>query len=230
MTWLDRRQFLVRSGLTVAAAALAQLDRDRAEAAPTAAPAPEIEDWSAARAQFALSPDWIHLGGLYLASHPAPVREAIETHRRGLDDNPVHYLHEQQGRLEAARSKYADTIAQTNLLKWQQTASRKAVPEKVALVLDIPAKERSTSQRRDLWKYYREIDPGMVEFAAKLKAHQRRAAEDHADVTGELTLANGGDQDVTQTRGTNDLYLTALEDEERHVGVAALDQDLFGGD
>jgi len=49
-----------------------------------------------------LAPDSIHLGGLLLASHPAPVREAIEAHLRGLDDNPVHYLNEQRARLEAA--------------------------------------------------------------------------------------------------------------------------------
>jgi isopenicillin-N epimerase len=52
------------------------------------------------RAQFSLSSDYIHLGGLLLASHPAPVREAIELHRRGLDENPVHYLHEQGPRFE----------------------------------------------------------------------------------------------------------------------------------
>ena len=38
--------------------------------------------------------------GLLLASHPAPVREAIDRHRRGLDDDPVTYLHENGGRLE----------------------------------------------------------------------------------------------------------------------------------
>ena len=30
------------------------------------------------------------------------MQQAIETHRRGLDDNPVDYLHQQQGPLEAA--------------------------------------------------------------------------------------------------------------------------------
>lgn len=36
------------------------------------------------------------MGGFLLASHPRSVREAIETHRKGLDDNPVHYLHEHE--------------------------------------------------------------------------------------------------------------------------------------
>jgi selenocysteine lyase/cysteine desulfurase len=52
------------------------------------------------RGQFDLSPSFIHLGGLLLASHPAPVREAIEAHRRGLDQNPVHYLESESGRRE----------------------------------------------------------------------------------------------------------------------------------
>ena len=31
---------------------------------------------------------------MLFASHPRPVRDAIERHRRGLDENPVLYLHE----------------------------------------------------------------------------------------------------------------------------------------
>jgi selenocysteine lyase/cysteine desulfurase len=93
---MDRRGFLVRTGLTVAAGALASLPVVRA------APARQVEDWDAVRGLFSLNPDYLHFGGLYLASHPVPVQQAIETHRRGLDDNPVDYLHQQQGPLEAA--------------------------------------------------------------------------------------------------------------------------------
>jgi selenocysteine lyase/cysteine desulfurase len=39
---------------------------------------------------------------LYLASHPAPVQQAIEMHRNGLDSNPVDYLHTQGPQAEAA--------------------------------------------------------------------------------------------------------------------------------
>jgi isopenicillin-N epimerase len=102
MMLLDRRHFLVRTGLTMAAAALAAgaTGQQRA-AADNWYAKPGLDDWDAVRAQFNLTPDYIHLGGLLLASHPAPVREAIETHRRGLDDNPVHYLDEQGPKLEA---------------------------------------------------------------------------------------------------------------------------------
>jgi len=53
------------------------------------------------RREFNLSRDYIHLTGFLLASHPRPVREAIETHRRGLDENPANYLHDHGQRLEA---------------------------------------------------------------------------------------------------------------------------------
>jgi isopenicillin-N epimerase len=90
---------LVRTGLTFAAAALAALGD--AEASPELARA-QADDWEAVRGLFSLSPDYVHFGGLYLASHPLPVREAIERHRRGLDDNPVDYLHQRAPGLEAA--------------------------------------------------------------------------------------------------------------------------------
>ncbi len=97
---LDRRQFLVRTGLTLAAAALAS--GPPAVSAAGRTPARALDDWDAVREQFSLSRDFIHLGGNLLASHPTPVREAIEAHRQGLDANPVHYLHERQPELEAA--------------------------------------------------------------------------------------------------------------------------------
>ncbi len=92
----DRREFLVRSGLTLAAAGFGELLQ-----APIARPAAP-RSWAAVRSQFDLDPSWIHLGGFLLASHPAPVRKAIEAHRRGLDRNPVTYLHGNETELEAA--------------------------------------------------------------------------------------------------------------------------------
>ena len=81
---LDRRSFLARAGLTAAAAGVL------ARTAPSLAePATGVVDWHAVRAQFDLSPDWINLGTFYLASHPKPVREAIEAFRRQLDANPL---------------------------------------------------------------------------------------------------------------------------------------------
>ena len=94
---IDRRGFLVRTGLGFAAAALASpLLQDTAARSQDA-----LDDWTAVRGLFNVEPGLLHFGGLYLASHPAPVREAIDVYRQGLDANPVEYLHQNEARLEA---------------------------------------------------------------------------------------------------------------------------------
>ena len=50
-------------------------------------------DWASVKAQFALSRDVRHFDAFVLATHPKPVREAIERHRRGLDADPAGYIH-----------------------------------------------------------------------------------------------------------------------------------------
>ncbi len=40
------------------------------------------------RREFDLAPDYVHLGLFYIASHPRPVREAIDQYRQKLDANP----------------------------------------------------------------------------------------------------------------------------------------------
>ena len=61
------------------------------------------------RAEFLLSREYIHMALMLLASHPRPVREAIERHRRGLDENPVAYgLANFQKLEDAVRAAAAD--------------------------------------------------------------------------------------------------------------------------
>src|SRR5262244_3743699 len=83
---VTRRDFLVRSSLSVAAGALTPAFA-RADASNVLASA-RYDDWTAVRREFDLAPDHIHLGLFYLTSHPRPVREAIEKYRRQLDANP----------------------------------------------------------------------------------------------------------------------------------------------
>lgn len=101
MTVIDRRSFL--AGALAAGAALSgACGSNKSEATPVRA-APERSqpgEWDAVRAQFDLSPDFIHLSALLIASHPRTVREAIERHRSRLDENPVGYLQEQISRNE----------------------------------------------------------------------------------------------------------------------------------
>ncbi len=85
---IERRQFI---GALAAATAL--FGCSRAKEAPAASAEPAANDeWTRLRAEFALSPDWVHLSGFLLASHPKRVRDAIERHRRALDENPALYV------------------------------------------------------------------------------------------------------------------------------------------
>src|SRR5687767_4715428 len=106
---VDRRAFLHRTGLTFAAAALAQGTASHAadgsgglSTRTSGAPGGNLQTWDAVRDLFPLARDYLHFGGLYLASHPTPVREAIDAHRLGLDANPVLYLRQQGRAAEAA--------------------------------------------------------------------------------------------------------------------------------
>lgn len=64
-------------------------------------PALTLDDWDSVREQFPLSRDLIHMAAFFLASHPAPVRAAIERHRQGLDENPIGYWFDNEERQEA---------------------------------------------------------------------------------------------------------------------------------
>ena len=98
-----RRDFLVRTGLALGAGAFSGFGRALADA-PAAAPRQQstaVEDWASVRAQFNLSGDHVHLASFFLASHPKPVREAIDRYRRALDQNPIGYWSGNIDRLEA---------------------------------------------------------------------------------------------------------------------------------
>lgn len=71
-------------------AAHAHLD---ARGKPTAG-AGDLSSWRGVRDQFLLTRERINLALMLLTSHPRPVREAIDRHRRGFDEDPVTYLHE----------------------------------------------------------------------------------------------------------------------------------------
>jgi isopenicillin-N epimerase len=98
---LDRRELLERGGLALAAAAVLGPE---ALAAPHEADAEPLAPlpWPNVRSQFGLRRDRVHLGAFLLASHPAPVRRAIDRYRRALDADPVGYLHRSSVAREAA--------------------------------------------------------------------------------------------------------------------------------
>src|SRR5262249_50545172 len=98
---MNRRDFLVRTGLLLSTSVLPGSSLEPQAQADLSAPS-ELDNWDTIRAQFNLTRDRIHMASFLLASHPQPVREAIELHRRSLDENPADYLHENSERLEGA--------------------------------------------------------------------------------------------------------------------------------
>ena len=99
MSDIGRRGFLVRTGLALGAAVLA--GAHARVSADQQAPQYRFKNWEDLRTQFPLSPQLIHLAAFFLASHPTPVREAIERHRAGLDADPIGYWVEHEEKQEA---------------------------------------------------------------------------------------------------------------------------------
>ena len=83
---LDRRSFLALSGAALAASAVPSTLH--AAVQKHMPPPADLSDWKSVRAQFALAPGQLHFSSFYLASHPRPVRDAIEAFRRALDEDP----------------------------------------------------------------------------------------------------------------------------------------------
>jgi hypothetical protein len=75
-TNLERRQFF--GALAAGAAGLGLIGCRAAQGQVPAAALPPADEWARVCAEFSLSPEYIHLAGFLLASHPRAVREAIE--------------------------------------------------------------------------------------------------------------------------------------------------------
>ncbi len=81
---LSRRDFVASAGWSFLASTTTRADPSK----PAPAMARDYSDWAAVRAEFDLSPEWLHFSQFYIVSHPRPVRAAIERYRRMLDANP----------------------------------------------------------------------------------------------------------------------------------------------
>jgi isopenicillin-N epimerase len=97
---LSRREFLVSAGAVASLGAVGPL----ASCAQGTALSPRgngsAGSWAEIRDRFAVSREHVHLAGLLLTSHPAPVDAAVTRHRAGLDLNPALYLNEHRRDLE----------------------------------------------------------------------------------------------------------------------------------
>jgi selenocysteine lyase/cysteine desulfurase len=106
---LDRRSLLARGGLLLGASSLSALGSGAGAAFAGSARAFDRA------ADLELSSDFVNLTTFLLASHPPPVREAIERHRRALDENAALYLLQSEPALEdaarAAAARYLGVAA-----------------------------------------------------------------------------------------------------------------------
>ena len=96
---MDRRQFLTAAAVG-GAAAIGAGHSALATGSPVL-PTPE-SSWAEIKHQFDIAPGIVQMSSFYLASHPKPVREAIERHRRGLDRDSHSYIEANVGPLERA--------------------------------------------------------------------------------------------------------------------------------
>ena len=99
---MRRRDLLSGIALLGSGAAFSRAREVEKPAAP-----PVADDWESVRRQFLLDRRWIQMSQFFLASHPQPVRAAIEAHRRGLDENPFLYVEENIERFETATRQAA---------------------------------------------------------------------------------------------------------------------------
>lgn len=119
---INRRHFLINTGIAAAGAISTVGQKPATKFAPETA-ADNLENWTDVREQFdALAPDYIHLSSFFLASHPRPVRAAIENYRRRIDDNPFLFIeqniYEMPARIQASVAEYTggkpEEVALTN--------------------------------------------------------------------------------------------------------------------
>lgn len=109
---MDRRQFLGAAAMTGAATlTLGYSRRLESQTAPTPSSA---TSWEQIQAMFDLKPGFVNMASFYLASHPKPVRDAIERHRRALDQDSHGYIEENVGTLERAVREQASKYMQVD--------------------------------------------------------------------------------------------------------------------
>lgn len=103
-----RRQFLHGLGLGVGTSLFAPSGLLQASPMLNDADKPiQAGDWKALRNLFPLTHKYIQLSTFLLASHPKPVADAIEKHRRAFDENPSDYWHDHFQTIDAKISSSA---------------------------------------------------------------------------------------------------------------------------
>ncbi len=85
---ISRRGLLTAQSLAASAVLLPTNLLAALQAAEASTPPPDLGSWERVRAQFRLTPEYLHFASFFIASHPEPVRQAIEQYRDAIDRNP----------------------------------------------------------------------------------------------------------------------------------------------
>ncbi|MGO4551760.1 aminotransferase class V-fold PLP-dependent enzyme [Lysobacter sp. 2RAF19] len=156
---LTRRRFLAApvalTGTLAAGSLLAALEAE-------STPLPDLSDWGAVREQFALDPAWAHFATFFIASHPAPVRDAIDTWRRAMDRDPFHVI--EHGMFEEADAnvplKVQSTIADYIGGRAEDVALTRCTTEGLALIyhgLPLRAGDEILATTHDHYSHHESI-------------------------------------------------------------------------
>lgn len=157
---LSRRQFLaVPAALGAAALAPGGFAAALAQETP---PLPDLSDWDRVRAQFSLDPAWMHFASFFIASHPAPVRAAIEGWRRAMDRDPFQVI--ERGMFEDDAHnvplQVCTTIARYLGGRADEVALTRSTTESLALVyhgLPLKAGEEVLATTHDHYSHHESI-------------------------------------------------------------------------
>ena len=110
---MDRRQFIGAAAVTGAATLTLGRSHEAGSQAAPASPS-SSSSWEDIKQQFDIKPGIVNMSSFYLASHPKPVRDAIDRHRRGLDQDSHSYIEENVGPLERAVREQASRYMQVD--------------------------------------------------------------------------------------------------------------------
>ncbi|MBI1769974.1 MAG: aminotransferase class V-fold PLP-dependent enzyme [Bacteroidetes bacterium] len=105
---MQRRSFLRRTGLALGAGAVLP------SLSFTSPSNVSLDSWANVRSQFLLDPKRIHMAQMFLASHPKPVRDAIDHHRKMFDESPVEYWEHNWKTMEPEMCKAAANYIQAD--------------------------------------------------------------------------------------------------------------------
>ena len=125
-------------------------------------PMPDLTSWDKVRAQFALDPQLAHFATFFIASHPAPVRDAIEAWRRAMDKNPFHVI--ESGMFEE-ESKNVPLKVQTTIGEYiggraEDVALARSTTEGLALIyhgLPLKAGDEILATTHDHYSHHESI-------------------------------------------------------------------------